>query len=90
MFYFVIFAVATSFVLLLLEIDFSCSYQVFLATDIDGMPIICFYLHEQKTLLAVRIQVDESNEEAFGDIKSHMSWNTPAFAAAPVVVTRPR
>lgn len=68
----------------------SAASKVFLATDIDGMPIICFLLHEQKTLLAVRIQVDETNKEAFGDIKSQMSWNIPAFAAAPVVVTRSR
>lgn len=66
------------------------SYQVFLATDIDGTPIICFLLHEQKILLAVRFQVDENNGESFGDIKPHMSWNIPALAAAPVVVTRPR
>ncbi|WVZ98102.1 hypothetical protein U9M48_043581 [Paspalum notatum var. saurae] len=64
--------------------------MVFLATDIDGMPIICFLLHEQKILLAVRIQVDDTTEEAFGDVKPHMSWNISAFAAAPVVVTRPR
>ena len=88
-FYYMLFAVATSFVLLI-EIDSSCSHQVFLATDIDGVPIICFLLHEQKTLLAVRIHVDETNEETFGDIKPHMSWNIPAFAAAPDVVTRPR
>lgn len=61
-----------------------------MATDIDGTPIICFLLHEQKVLLAVRIRVDEINGESFGDIKPHMSWNIPAFAAAPVVVTRPR
>lgn len=66
------------------------SSQVFLATDIDGLPIICFLLHEQKILLALRIQVDDITEEAFGDIKPHMSWNIPAFAAVPVVVTRPR
>ncbi|CAM0955935.1 unnamed protein product [Alopecurus aequalis] len=68
----------------------SAASKVFLATDIDGVPIICFLLHEQKTLLAVRIHIDETNEETFGDIKPHMSWNIPAFAAAPVVVTRPR
>nr|CAB3465535.1 unnamed protein product [Digitaria exilis] len=68
----------------------STASKVFLATDIDGFPIICFLLHEQKLLLAVRIQVDDTTEEAFGDIKPHMSWNIPAFAAAPVVVTRPR
>ncbi|XP_039838827.1 anaphase-promoting complex subunit 1-like isoform X7 [Panicum virgatum] len=68
----------------------SAASKVFLATDFDGLPIICFLLHEQKILLAVRIQVDDTTEEAFGDIKSHMSWNIPAFAAVPVVVTRPR
>ncbi|KAG8067808.1 hypothetical protein GUJ93_ZPchr0005g14946 [Zizania palustris] len=68
----------------------SAASKVFLATDIDGTPTICFLLHEQKMLLAVRIQVDEINGESFGDIKPHMSWNVPAFAAAPVVVTRPR
>lgn len=68
----------------------SAASKVFLATDIDGVPIICFLLHEQKTLLAVRIQVDVTNDEVFGDIKPHVSWNIPAFAAAPVVVTRPR
>uniref|UniRef100_A0A0D9WFG5 Anaphase-promoting complex subunit 1 n=1 Tax=Leersia perrieri TaxID=77586 RepID=A0A0D9WFG5_9ORYZ len=68
----------------------SAASKVFLATDIDGTPIICFLLHEQKILLAVRIQIDETNGESFGDIKPHMSWNVPAFAAAPVVVTRPR
>lgn len=61
-----------------------------MATDIDGMPIISFLLDEQKILLAVRIQVDDTSEEALGDIKPHMSWNIPAFAAVPVVVTRPR
>ncbi|KAL6620059.1 hypothetical protein ACP70R_035198 [Stipagrostis hirtigluma subsp. patula] len=66
------------------------SQEVFLATDIDGVPIICFLLHEQKILLAVRVQIDDTTGEDFGDIKPHMSWNIPAFAAAPVVVTRPR
>uniref|UniRef100_A0A0E0L1D6 Anaphase-promoting complex subunit 1 n=1 Tax=Oryza punctata TaxID=4537 RepID=A0A0E0L1D6_ORYPU len=68
----------------------SAASKVFMATDIDGTPIICFLLHEQKILLAVRIQVDENNGESFGDIKPHMSWNIPALAAAPIVVTRPR
>jgi hypothetical protein len=88
-FYFMLLALAASFVLFI-QIDSTCSHQVFLATDLDGVPIICFLLHEQKTLFAVRIQVDDSNGETFGDIKPHMSWNIPAFAAAPVVVTRPR
>jgi anaphase-promoting complex subunit 1 len=68
----------------------SFSFQVFLATDIDGRPIICFLLHEQKALLAVRIQVDGTTDETSCDIQPHMSWNIHAFAAAPVAVTRPR
>uniref|UniRef100_J3M678 Anaphase-promoting complex subunit 1 n=1 Tax=Oryza brachyantha TaxID=4533 RepID=J3M678_ORYBR len=68
----------------------SAASKVFLVTDIDGTPMICFLLHEQKILLAVRIQVDEIIGESFSDIKPHMSWNIPAFAAVPVVVTRPR
>lgn len=64
--------------------------QVFLATDIDGMPIICFLFSEQRILLAVRLQIDEANDDVLIDIKPHMSWSIPAIAAAPVVVTRPR
>lgn len=61
-----------------------------MATDIDGVPIICFLLLEQKTLLAIRLQIDEGNDEALVDIKPHLSWSIPAIAAAPVIVTRPR
>ncbi|XP_020082005.1 anaphase-promoting complex subunit 1-like [Ananas comosus] len=48
---------------------------VFLATDIDGMPIICFLFSEQRILLAVRLQIDEANDDVLIDIKPHMSWN---------------
>ncbi|XP_073113376.1 anaphase-promoting complex subunit 1 isoform X2 [Elaeis guineensis] len=68
----------------------SAASKVFLATDIDGVPVICFLLHEQKTLLAIRLQIDEGNGEAIIDIKPHLSWSIPAIAAAPVTVTRPR
>ncbi|XP_020086066.1 anaphase-promoting complex subunit 1 isoform X1 [Ananas comosus] len=68
----------------------SAASEVFLATDIDGMPIICFLFSEQRILLAVRLQIDEANDDVLIDIKPHMSWSIPAIAAAPVVVTRPR
>ncbi|XP_072985105.1 anaphase-promoting complex subunit 1 isoform X1 [Typha latifolia] len=68
----------------------SVASKVFLATDIDAMPIICFLLHEQKILLAVRLHTDEANNEDFVDIKLHTSWSIPAIAAAAVAVTRPR
>eukprot|EP00268_Persea_americana_P044215 TRINITY_DN4466_c0_g1_i1.p1 TRINITY_DN4466_c0_g1~~TRINITY_DN4466_c0_g1_i1.p1 ORF type:complete len:1760 (-),score=299.95 TRINITY_DN4466_c0_g1_i1:451-5376(-) len=64
--------------------------QVFLATDDDGVPIICFLLQDQKVLLSIRLQTDESNNDILLDIKPHMSWSIPAIAAASVIVTRPR
>lgn len=64
--------------------------KVFLATDDDAAPIICFLLQEQKKLLSVRLQSLEINNEILFDIKPDMSWSIPAIAAAPVIVTRPR
>ncbi|KAJ9539792.1 hypothetical protein OSB04_026298 [Centaurea solstitialis] len=64
--------------------------EVFLATDNDATPIICFLLQEQKKLLAVRLQCVELNNEILYDIRPDMSWSIPAITAAPVVVTRPR
>lgn len=64
--------------------------KVFLATDDDAAPIICFLHHEQKKLLCVRLQSVEINNEILFDIKPDMSWSIPAVAAAPVIVTRPR
>ncbi|CAN0909752.1 Anaphase-promoting complex subunit 1 [Linum grandiflorum] len=64
--------------------------KVFLATDDDASPIICFLLQEQKKLLSLRLQTIEINNETVFDIKPDMSWSIPAIAAAPVVVTRPR
>ncbi|CAA2984556.1 anaphase-promoting complex subunit 1 [Olea europaea subsp. europaea] len=64
--------------------------KVFLATDDDVAPIVCFLLQEQKMLLSVRLQCVEINNEIVYDIKPDMSWSIPAIAAAPVIVTRPR
>lgn len=63
---------------------------MFLATDDDGVPIICFLLQDQKVLLSIRLQTDESNNDILSDIKPHTSWSIPAIAAASVIVTRPR
>ncbi|KAJ9683860.1 hypothetical protein PVL29_016384 [Vitis rotundifolia] len=64
--------------------------KVFLATDDDAAPLICFLLQEQKKLLSVRLQSVEINNEIVFDIKPDMSWSIPAVAAVPVIVTRPR
>ncbi|XP_058181037.1 anaphase-promoting complex subunit 1 isoform X3 [Rhododendron vialii] len=63
--------------------------KVFLATDDDAAPIICFLLREQKKLLSLRLQTVEINNEILFDIKPEMSWSIPAIAAEPVIVTRP-
>nr|POE46089.1 anaphase-promoting complex subunit 1 [Quercus suber] len=64
--------------------------KVFLATDNDAAPVICFLHQEQKKLLSVRLQSVEINNEILFDIKPDMSWSIPAVAAEPVIVTRPR
>lgn len=74
----------------LLAMTLWCFYQVFLATDDDAAPLICFLLQEQKKLLSVRLQSVEINNEIVFDIKPDMSWSIPAVAAVPVIVTRPR
>ncbi|KAK9159119.1 hypothetical protein Scep_005693 [Stephania cephalantha] len=68
----------------------SAARKVFLATDDDGVLILCFLLQETKGLLSVRLQTIEINNETLFDIKPDVSWNIPAIAAAPVMVTRPR
>ncbi|CAI9091739.1 OLC1v1026843C1 [Oldenlandia corymbosa var. corymbosa] len=64
--------------------------KVFLATDDDAVQIICFLLHEQKKLVAVRLHTLEIDNEIIIDIKPDMSWSISAVAAEPVTVTRPR
>ncbi|CAK7325887.1 unnamed protein product [Dovyalis caffra] len=64
--------------------------KVFLATDDDAAPVICFLLQEQKKLLSVRLQSLEINNEILFDIEPDRSWSVAAIAAAPVSVTRLR
>ncbi|PIA32336.1 hypothetical protein AQUCO_04500142v1 [Aquilegia coerulea] len=68
----------------------SAASKVFLATDYDGVSVLCFLLQEQKGLLSLRLQAIETSSETLSDIKPDMSWCIPAIAAAPVIVTRPR
>ncbi|KAM7271463.1 hypothetical protein ACFE04_030677 [Oxalis oulophora] len=68
----------------------SAACKVFLATDNDAAPVICFLLQEQKKLLSLRLQTVELNNEILFDVKPEMSWSIPAIAAAPVTVTRLR
>ncbi|KAL2665396.1 hypothetical protein AAZX31_02G241900 [Glycine max] len=64
--------------------------KVFLATDDDAAPVVCFFHQEQRKLLSVSLQIVEINNEIVFDVKPDMSWNISAIAASPVMVTRPR
>ncbi|KAL8463255.1 hypothetical protein ACS0TY_034046 [Phlomoides rotata] len=64
--------------------------KVFLATDDDTTPVVCFLLLEQKKLLSLRLQSMEFDNETVYDIKPDMSWSIPAIAAAAVTITRPK
>ncbi|XP_047149623.1 anaphase-promoting complex subunit 1 [Vigna umbellata] len=64
--------------------------KVFMATDDDATPVVCFFHQEQKKLLSLSLQMVEINNEIVYDVKPDMGWNIHAIAASPVTVTRPR
>ncbi|OIW16199.1 hypothetical protein TanjilG_18914 [Lupinus angustifolius] len=64
--------------------------KVFMATDDDAAPVVCFLHQEQRKLLSVRLQCVEINNETVFDVKPDMSWTIAAVAASPVTVTCPR
>nr|KYP73070.1 Anaphase-promoting complex subunit 1 [Cajanus cajan] len=64
--------------------------KVFMATDDDAAPVVCFFHQEQRKLLSVSLQIVEINNEIVFDVKPDMSWNISAIAASTVTVTRPR
>ncbi|KAK4273718.1 hypothetical protein QN277_017057 [Acacia crassicarpa] len=66
------------------------SCKVFMATDDDAAPVVCFLYQEQRKLLSVRLQYIEINNELVFDVKPDMSWSIPAIAASPVTITQPR
>ncbi|XP_027331009.1 anaphase-promoting complex subunit 1 isoform X2 [Abrus precatorius] len=63
--------------------------KVFMATDGDAAPVVCFFHQEQRKLLSVNLQCVEINNEIVFDVKPDMSWIIAAIAASPVTVTRP-
>ncbi|XP_061351686.1 anaphase-promoting complex subunit 1 [Gastrolobium bilobum] len=64
--------------------------KVFMATDDDAAPVVCFLHPEQRKLLSVRLQSVEINNEIVFEVKPDMSWVTAAVAASPVAATCPR
>ncbi|CAH9139623.1 unnamed protein product [Cuscuta epithymum] len=72
------------------KVSQTAATKVFLASDDDASPIICFLLQDKKILLSVWLQAEDINNEVVYDIKPEMSWSIPAVDAVPVSVTRPR
>lgn len=67
-----------------------CPLQVFVATDDDAAPVICFFLQEQRRLLSIRLHIVQMNDDTLFDVDPDVSWSIQAVAAEPVAVTRPR
>ncbi|KAF7837560.1 myosin-6-like isoform X2 [Senna tora] len=57
-------------------------FLVFMATDDDAAPWVCFLYQEQRKLLSVRLQSVEINNEISFDVKPDMSWSIPAISAS--------
>ncbi|XP_048495602.1 anaphase-promoting complex subunit 1 isoform X2 [Beta vulgaris subsp. vulgaris] len=64
--------------------------KVFVATDDDAAPVICFFLQEQRRLLSIRLHIVQMNDDTLFDVDPDVSWSIQAVAAEPVAVTRPR
>ncbi|KAL9250913.1 Anaphase-promoting complex subunit 1-like protein [Drosera capensis] len=64
--------------------------KVFLATNDDAVPVICFFLQEQKRLMLVRLSNIENGDDVLIDIKLQISWIESVVAAEPVAVTLSR
>ncbi|GAB2272646.1 hypothetical protein Dimus_007470 [Dionaea muscipula] len=64
--------------------------KVFLATDDDATPVICFLLQEQKRLMFVRLQNITDHDQILFDARPDMKWIESVIAAEPVAVTLPR
>ncbi|XP_073016150.1 anaphase-promoting complex subunit 1 isoform X1 [Primulina eburnea] len=64
--------------------------QVFMASDLDVAPIICFLLQDQKKLLSLGLRSLELNNEVICEMNPDVNWCISAIAAAAVTVTRPK
>eukprot|EP01018_Ginkgo_biloba_P012111 Gb_37425 [translate_table: standard] len=68
----------------------SIANQVFLATDDDGVSLICFVFKDKKRLISIRLPSKEAPMDLLFDIKLDVSWSIPAIAAKPIIMTRSR
>lgn len=64
--------------------------EVFMATDEDGVPLLCLVIAESQQLLALRLHSSDLSTDGQDKSKLEVSWNITAISAAPIVATRPR
>lgn len=64
--------------------------EVFLATDEDGVPLLCLVIAESQQLFSFRLQSSSDvSSDGQGDVKLEVAWTISAVSAAPIVATRP-
>jgi hypothetical protein len=64
--------------------------QVFLASDEDGVALLCLVLEESQQLLSFHLHNQEIVKDLNSKLKLEIAWTIPAISAAPVVATHPR
>ncbi|CAM6122933.1 unnamed protein product [Calypogeia fissa] len=64
--------------------------QVFLATDEDGVSILCLMVKEYQRLSAFRLSQRKISEELSSQASLEVAWSLEAISAAPIVALHPR
>ncbi|KAL3687507.1 hypothetical protein R1sor_013816 [Riccia sorocarpa] len=64
--------------------------QVFLASDEDGVPIICLVVRQHERLSAFRLSRSDISEELSPKAHLDVAWTLDAVAASPIIALHPR
>jgi anaphase-promoting complex subunit 1 len=63
--------------------------EVFVATDEDGVPLLCLVIAESQQLFSFRLHSSDISSDGQGEPKLDVAWTITAISAAPIVATRP-
>ncbi|BBN07484.1 anaphase-promoting complex subunit 1 [Marchantia polymorpha subsp. ruderalis] len=64
--------------------------QVFVASDEDGVPILCLVVKEHQRLSAFRLLRNKITEELSSKAHLDVAWTLEAISAAPIIALHPR
>ncbi|KAL2629518.1 hypothetical protein R1flu_014204 [Riccia fluitans] len=64
--------------------------QVFMASDEDGVPIVCLVVRQHERLTAFRLLRSEISEEFSPKTHLDVAWTLNAVAAVPIIALHPR